>query len=175
MLNGWDVAVDNNTSKTLMGRLAWAPRTGTSVAVLGYAGPEQSGNASDLRRGGEILATAPIGRTTATVQFDAGSEDGIDASWWGAGGWWTIPVGSTGTLALRGDVMDDKDGARTSGVLGFPTLDAQRLVSFTTTFNWSLVPNLIVRPEIRYDRSSQDVYDGAQDQVTLAVGAALKN
>ncbi len=173
VVNGWDLAVDNNTGKTAMGRVTWAPRSGASVALIGYVGPERSGNDRDLRKGGEVLATTPLGPTTATVQIDAGSEDGIEASWWGAGVWWSIPVGRTGTLALRSDVMDDADGARTSGVLGYPTLDGQRLESFTATLNCRPASNLIVRPELRYDHSSRPVFDGAREQVTMALGMAL--
>jgi len=173
VVNGWDLAVDNNSGKTAMGRLTWSLQPGTSVALLGYAGPEQAENENDLRRGGEILATTALGAMTATVQVDAGFEDGIDASWWGAGLWWSIPVGPGVTLALRGDRIDDFDGARTSGVLGFPALDAQRLDSVTATFNYRPVPDLIVRPEVRWDRSSHAVYNGAHEQATVALGIAL--
>ncbi len=139
VFNGWDLAVDNNTAKTVMGRLTWTPQSGTSVALLGYAGPERAGNDGDLRTGGEILATTLLGPTTVTAQFDAGSEDGIEAKFWGAGLWWTIPVGGAGTLASRGDVLDDADGARTSGVLGYPALDG-------SGSRVSLRPSTITRP-----------------------------
>jgi len=173
VMNGWDLAVDNNTGKTFMGRLSWRSRAGASVALLGYSGPEQAANSRDLRSGGQFLAATPLGPTTVTVQLDAGSEEGIDASWWGAGAWWVIPLGATGSLALRGDIVDDTDGARTSGVLGFPSLDGHRLSSATATFNFTPAVNLMVRPEIRYDYSSQNVYDGTQEQLIFALGMAI--
>ena len=57
-------------------------------------------------------------------------------------------------LALRGEYFDDNDGARlaVSGPLD--------IWEITLTANIKIRENLLVRPEIRYDEASQDVFDG---------------
>ena len=74
-------------------------------------------------------------------------------------------------MALRGDYVDDRNGARTSGVLGYPTLAGQTFGSGTVTLNIKRWANLLVRPEVRYDRSNAAPFDGKKDQVTFALGA----
>jgi hypothetical protein len=172
VVNGWDVAVDNNQSSSLMGRVGFVPDASTNLAVLGYYGPEQAGNSSDPRYGGEFLGSRTFGRHSLTVQLDDGRDDAVSATWWGAGAWLTLGLGSGTTLALRADVVDDSNGARTSGVLGYPALNAQKLGSLTATLNLRPVTGLIVRPEVRYDHSDQLAFDGHDDQVTFAIGGA---
>ena len=60
-------------------------------------------------------------------------------------------------------------------MLGFPAFPAntgQKLGSGTATLNIRAWPNAVVRPEVRYDRSTLAAFDGKKDQVTLALGAA---
>ena len=75
-------------------------------------------------------------------------------------------------LALRGDHLDDTDGARTSGALGYPALACQQLSSLTATLNLRRSSGVLVRPEVRYDHSDQQAFDGHGDQLTFAIGAA---
>lgn len=170
--NGWDVAVDNNASSSAMGRVGFAPDGKTSLAVLGYYGPEQAGNSSDPRYGGEFLGSRAFGSHSVTLQLDQGRDDAVGASWWGAGVWATLAFAPSASLALRADVVDDSDGARTSGALGYPSLNAQQLSSLTATLHLRPVAGILVRPEIRYDHSDRSAFDGHDDQLTFAVGAA---
>jgi hypothetical protein len=172
VVNGWDVAVDNNQSSSAMGRVGFVPDAKTSLAVLGYYGPEQAGNSSDARYGGEFLGSRTFGPHTLTVQLDDGRDDAVSATWWGAGAWLTLALDAATSLALRADVLDDSNGARTSGVLGYPALSAQRLASLTATLNFRPVTGFMVRPEVRYDHSDQAAFDANHDQMTYAIGAA---
>jgi hypothetical protein len=114
------------------------------------------------------------------VQGDIGAEEanpvlpdpGDDASWWGVGLWLSREFSPSLTLALRGDYVDDRDGARTSGFLGFPVNTGHRFGSATATLNARSWAGLLLRPELRYDRSSLPAYDGEQDQITFALSAA---
>jgi len=170
--NGWDVAVDNNASSSAMGRVGFVPDAKTNLAVLGYYGPEQAGNSSDPRYGGEFLGSRSFGSHSVTVQLDQGRDDAVSASWWGAGVWATLSFNPSASLALRADVVDDSDGARTSGALGYPAVGAQQLSSLTATLNLRPVAGILVRPEIRYDHSDQAAFDGHHEQLAFAVGAA---
>jgi hypothetical protein len=181
VFNGWDLVKDNNTRKSFMGRVGWYPREGTTLAVVGFWGPEQADDADSDRYGAELLAgTRLAAGTTIWMQGDVGAEEanpvlpdpGDDASWWGVGLWLSREFSPSLTLALRGDYVDDRDGARTSGFLGFPVNTGHRFGSVTATLNVRSWSGLLLRPELRYDRSSLPAYDGEQDQITFALSAA---
>src|SRR5947208_16375958 len=43
VINGWDQVSDNNTHKSLMGRVGLHPDALTSIGLVGYCGPEEPG------------------------------------------------------------------------------------------------------------------------------------
>jgi hypothetical protein len=181
LINGWDVVEDNNTGKSVMGRLGVTPSDRVALAFFGYYGPEQAGNVSNKRYGGEFVGTfKPASTTTIYAQLDVGGEQGIaagggDASWSGVGLWGVIDANPKLTLVLRGDYIDDQDGVRTSGVLGFPAAASRSLASGTATLNIKTWSHALVRPEIRVEHSNQadfgDTASPSHSQVT--VGLAL--
>ena len=176
LINGWDVVQDNNTRKSLMGRVGWNPTSTFTLGVLGYWGPEQTDNTDDTRQGVDVVATFKgLTKTTLVGQFDYGSEDGIgsdggSATWWGIGGWLIRDLGATTQLALRGDYIDDKDGVRTSNVFGFPAASSRQFGSVAATLNWRILAKVLVRPELRYDFSSKDDYGDFDASNNFAVG-----
>lgn len=180
MINGWDQVHDNNGGKSLMGRLGLYPDSLTSVAVLGFWGPEESGNDTANRYGAELLAWRRLGKAAVWLQGDLGREQANaalpdparHAAWWALGGWVTYDFDSSLSLALRADYLNDENGARTSGFLGFPVNVGQRLASATATLNVRAWPGALVRPEVRYDQSSLPAFDGRRAQVTLALSVA---
>jgi hypothetical protein len=180
VFNGWDVVRDNNGTKSFMGRVGISPDANTSIAVVGYFGPEQAANDSAGRVGAEVLLWRKLGKAALWVQADVGSEEQNDAladptqdaSWWAIGAWLTRDLSSTVSLALRGDYLNDENGARTSGVLGFPANTGHELTSVTATLNVRAWPGLLLRPELRYDHSSLASFDGEESQVSVAVSAA---
>jgi putative OmpL-like beta-barrel porin-2 len=76
-------------------------------------------------------------------------------------------------LALRGDYTDDRDGVRTSGVLGFPAAPGRKMSSGTLTLNVKSWPHPLVRPEMRVEHSNHDDFGNPGDlsptQVTLGI------
>ncbi len=163
LINGWDVVEDNNTRKSFMGRVGLTASDRAAVALLGYYGPEQAGNVNNARYGKEFVGTfKPASATTLYAQFDAGAEQGIgsgggDAKWWGVGLWGVFDLEPKLGLAVRGDYMDDRDGVRTSGVLGFPTAPGRKIGSGTVTLNVKSWPHALVRPEIRLEHSTTTI------------------
>ena len=75
-------------------------------------------------------------------------------------------------LALRGDYVNDQNGARTNGVFGFLPNTGQKFGSGTATLNIRAWPNALVRPEVRYDRSTLATFNGKKDQVSVALAVA---
>ena len=185
LINGWDVVEDNNTKKSFMGRVGFTPSAATTVGLLGYVGNEKSAVAgvtpSGNRYGGEVLLTQKVGpKTTLVLQGDYGEEQDalgpdLKAKWWGASLWAAYDVSPALTVALRGDYVDDKNGFRTSGVLGYPANARNKFGSGTLTLNIKRWASALLRPEIRYDRSNlaafQDSDGGVhKDQFSFALG-----
>ncbi len=173
----WDQVSDNNKRKSLMGRVGISPDAHTSIGVTGFWGPEQTDNDQANRYGVEALIWRKLGTAQLWVQGDYGREQANaalptpteDAQWWALGGWMTFDLDTSLGLALRGDYVNDENGARTSGSFGFPANGGQKLGSTTATLNVRAWPNAIVRPEIRYDRSTLAAFNGKQAQVTFAL------
>ena len=180
VINGWDQVSDNNNRKSLMGRVGISLDTLTSIGVVGFWGPEQTGDNTANRYGGEALFWRKLGAAQLWVQGDYGREQanaalptpGQDAQWWALGSWFMYDFKPSLGLAVRGDYVDDKNGARTNGSFGFPANTAHKFGSATATLNIRAWPNAVVRPEVRYDRSTLAAFGGKKDQVSVALGVA---
>src|SRR5213082_4033581 len=182
VINGWDQVVDNNTHKSLMGRVGLYPDALTSLGIVGFWGPEEAVSNTANRYGVEGLLWRKLGKAALWVQGDYGREQANaalpdptqDAKWFALGGWVTYDFSSSLGLALRGDYVNDQNGARSSfnGLVGFPPNTGQKFGSGTATLNIRAWPNAVVRPEVRYDRSTLDTFNGKKNQVTVALGVA---
>src|SRR6266480_2754900 len=177
VINGWDQVSDNNSHKSLMGRVGLYPDALTSLGIVGYWGPEEPGNNTANRYGVDGLFWRKLGKTQVWVQGDYGREQANaalpdptqDAKWWALGAWVTYDFSPTVGLALRGDYVNDENGARTNLAMGFPTNTGQKFGSGTATLNIKTWPSAVLRPELRYDRSTLGAFNGKKDQITVAL------
>lgn len=183
LVNGWDTFVDNNDNKTLGYQFNWKLSENTSFIVNGSHGAEQdedivSGADENFRHFWDlILALKPFEKTAFNLNFDFGTEEAGKGStggftpgsgngkWWGFSGIVSQDITDSFGLALRGEYFDDHDGAR----IGVAAL---HLWEITLTANFKIRENLLVRPEIRYDEGSQDIFNGHNDQLTTAIDVA---
>src|SRR2546425_8634710 len=182
VINGWDQVSDNNSHKSLMGRVGLYPDALTSLGIVGYWGAEEPGNNSANRYGFEGLLWRKLGKAAAWVQGDYGTEQANaalpdptqDAKWWALGGWVTYDFTAAGGLALRGGRGNDENGARRwlTGLGRFPANTGQKFGSGTATLNIKTWPGAVVRPELRYDRSTLAAFRGKKDQVSVALAVA---
>src|SRR5438876_5772589 len=185
VINGWDQVRDNNTHKSLMGRVGIYPDALSSISIIGYWGPEEPDNNTANRYGVNAVLWRKVGKTNVWVQGDYGTEQANaalpdptqDAKWWALGGWVTYDFSSAVGLALRGDYVNDENGARTSlspvgSSSAFPFNTGQKFGSGTATLNIRAWPDAVVRPELRYDRSTLAAFAGKKDQITVALAVA---
>src|SRR3989454_3230641 len=144
VINGWDQVSDNNSHKSLMGRVGIYPDALTSLGIVGYWGPEEPGNNTANRYGVNGVIWRKLGsKVNVWLQGDYGTEQANaalpdptqDAKWWALGGWVTYDFSSSAGLALRGDYVNDETAARSNGALGFPTNTGQKFGSGTATLN----------------------------------------
>lgn len=175
--NGWDQVTDGNNARSFMGRVGLTLCESTSLGLIGYGGPEQTGVTGNWRTGGEALLTQKFGSNVTTyVQLDYGHEDNVGTvvnGEWSAGGVWVVYQACDKLgFALRGDHLKDKGSVRT----GFDPTGNTELSSLTATVNFTPIANLQIRPEVRYDHASEYIFtDGAgtkKDQFTIGVGVA---
>ncbi|HUD70844.1 MAG TPA: outer membrane beta-barrel protein, partial [Dongiaceae bacterium] len=165
LLNGWQLITDNNRGKTLGWKFAFAGDR-IDASFNGLAGPERPDDDRDRR----ILLDSvmvwridPAWSAAATLDV-AGEERPEDAAarWWGAA-IYVRRAGDGGRYAgtLRVERFDDSEGA-ISGT-------AQRLDSATATLEMRPFPNLILKAEGRYDRSSAPVFAADERDASGAV------
>jgi hypothetical protein len=179
LINGWDVALDNNKGKSVVGRLAITPSDQVSLSFLGGLGPEQDDNTSNNRYYGQFVGMLkPAQKATLYGQFDAGNEEGLgvndeSVSWWSAGAWGVFDVSPKASVAVRGEYLDDADGVRTSGVLGFPAAPSRKLQSLTATLNIKSWEHALVRPEVRLEHSSNHDFRKGARANQASFGVAL--
>jgi Putative beta-barrel porin-2, OmpL-like. bbp2 len=176
--NGWDRVTVSDGQKSFMGRIGIASGK-TSLGLLGYWGNQEANTSDAARYGAEALLNQKFGKASFWVQADWGTEKAnaalpdptMDAKWWAVSGWLAGDASPTVNLAVRGDYVDDTNGFRTAGVLGFPPSigDAQKLWSLTGTINIKAFSGALVRPEVRYDHSNLVVFDDKTSQFTGAL------
>ena len=163
VVNGWDNAKDNNSAKSVGAQLALTPSGQLSVYLNGMVGPERTNNNHDERSLLDLVAVwKPTARLTVGLSVDDGSEagavvEGRTARWRGAAGYLVCGMTDTFSLALRAERFDDRDGART----GVP----QRLEELTLTPAYHATQHLVMRGDLRADRSNKSVFE-TQDGVT---------
>jgi hypothetical protein len=170
--NGWDNVKDSNDGKTIGAQLAAV--IGPASAWLNYVGgPEQAGEDGNFRHVVDVIGTVKAAdAVTLGVNADLGWEkDAVmtgNAIWMGAALYGKWDATAKVSLALRGEVFDDRDGART-GL-------AQTLVEGTLSPAVKLGDNVVLRGDLRIDTSDQEPFMrsdgmGKGRQLTFAINA----
>lgn len=182
--NGWDVLPDNNGNVSYMGSVTLTLCDNTTLMLLGYGGAEQTGNNDNWRYGAEAILTQKLGeKLTAYVQLDYGHEDNAftpngtqtaNSAWYASGLWLVYQAMEKASVAFRADYLLDVDSTRTAGLFGGPATNPGNtdMASFTATFNWTPLKGLQIRPEVRYDVSDAEVFNGHKGQFSMGVGTA---
>jgi predicted porin len=177
VVNGWDVAVDNNKSKSVGAQLAIKPVDPLALYVNYMGGPENADDNSSVRHVIDLIASLTVNPMLSLgVNADFGSEDGTstvttgrDAKWSGVAGYAKITTPSPFSLGLRAETFKDEGGTR----LG---IGEARVNEFTITPTFKFGSNFVLRAEGRYDSVDVDAFedeDGApkKNQATVGLNA----
>jgi hypothetical protein len=157
LVNGWDVVKDNNTGKSLGAQLTFTPSKAVTVIANYMVGPERSDTNDDPRNVVNVNAQWKVtDRAVLAVDLVYGSEanavtDGRTAMWNGIVGYARFGLSDSIALVLRGELFDDRDGART-GV-------AQKLKEITLTPELKASSHFVIRADLRIDWSDHDVFE----------------
>jgi len=157
LVNGWDNVKDNNSSKSFGAQLTFTPTKTVTVVANYMGGPEENDDNHDLRNVVNVNAQWKLSDLTAlTVDVVYGTEpnavtQGQTAMWDGVVGYARFGLSDTFALILRGELFNDRDGART-GI-------AQKLKGVTLTPELKVSPHFVVRADLRVDWSNHDVFE----------------
>jgi hypothetical protein len=178
--NGADVDADNNKAKTAALYGLWSPSLAAHVGLGVVRGAEEDGTSRDPRT--TVIGTLlfqPAERVVWGGETVVGAEpaaglDGGSARWYSQMLFVHARFGRHWAGTVRVDGLDDRDGARTGTrqVLKSFTFSPQYLVggSFYGIFRYLerttlRLPELSVRLDLRYDRSTAPVFAAKSDGV----------
>ena len=170
LVNGWDLARDNNRGKSVGAQLVAAPAPALGVTLSGMFGPERPHDGDPRALADLVVSWKPSGRASLGLNFDYGTEknavvEGRAARWRGAAAYARLGLTGRLSLVLRGERFDDLDGSRTGA--------AQKLAEVTVTPEYRATPHLVLRGDLRLDHSDRPVFekrrDLVQSQPTVAV------
>lgn len=172
---GWGQALeDNNSAIDVLGRLTYRPTDRTSFSLLGISGPELDDNNGDWRTVVNFVARHQI-NDELTVLLDSiygyqPNAPGIgDASWYGAAGYIVYQLTEQVSVGGRLEWFHD-EGGFTTGV-DQNLYEATVGLTITPFADSELGSTLKIRPELRYDYSDENFFNGLteNDQVTAAI------
>ncbi|HAM71182.1 MAG TPA: hypothetical protein DCM86_06025 [Verrucomicrobiales bacterium] len=173
--------VDGNNGKTVIASLGLKPAKGLWMNFIGWDGAESITTT--------VKGASTIGGYDFTEKFHTGYEfdyfvfDPNSApaqTLWSIGGWAWYDFTPKHGIAIRGEYLDDKDGAGLKGIpfrgqaaSAITSPDAAgKIESIAVTFNWKPTSNLKVQPEVRFDHTSYTGgFDGKRDRVIFGAGA----
>jgi len=160
VVNGWDVAVDNNKSKSIGAQLAIKPIDPVAFYVNYIGGPENSDDNSNLRHVVDLIGTVTVNPMLSLgVNADFGRENGTsivtpggNATWNGFAGYAKISTAGPFMLGLRAETFKDNGGTR----LG---IGKARVNEFTITPAFKFGSNFVIRAEGRYDSADVATFE----------------
>src|SRR6266550_2088758 len=171
--NGWDQVADNNSDKTAGLKVQLFPSSGLAVAAGALYGPEEdSTNGSQRTLLTGDATWQPVPRLIVQAEAHHGSQTGV--KWTGVVGQGFLRVGRSTGLTVRGEVLDDPNGARTGTAQKLSSVtispwyfyrEAQEGVFSNVEFTSFRLPAFSLRPALRIDHSDQPVFekkDGTQ-------------
>lgn len=162
VVNGWDNVKDSNSSKTVGAQVALTLPSNTSLFLNVLVGPERAGVNGDNRTFFNVVGSWKLGLSAlgldavwATEKNAAGP--GRDGTWGGVALYGRLGLSPSFALVLRGEVFGDPDGVRTG--------TRQTLSELTLTPELKVAPGLVVRADLRLDRSNRHVFEKKADLV----------
>lgn len=183
IVNGWEVFEDNNHAHSYMGGLAWsgAEQIDWHSRDLAYfnviTGPEQEDETDNYRT---VLDATYIHwwteKFSQAINADYGFEQNVpgigDTRWYGVAHYLTYVFNDYCSATWRSEWFRDEDGSRIG--VGGNFLGNTVGLSITPFPKDKVLKNLTVRPELRWDHSDEDVFDGDRDQLTAGFDVIFK-
>ncbi len=160
VVNGWDLLIDNNKDKTIIGRLGINLGDPLAFGASFSWGVEQPDPSNNSRTSIDLTGlTKVIPGVTLNFQANYGAESfgTVDASWFGFGIQPVISLSDIIDIGTRLEYFSDKDGVRTgTGIKDFNALN----VTLVPTFR---MDDFTFRVEYRFDNSNNAIFPVSND------------
>jgi len=171
VVNGWDLADENNSFKTMLGQLTLTPIKSVTLSTNLITGAERPSDNRNDRTVLDLVATwQPLEKLTLMANYDYGHESSVthgvagtagpdSANWQGLALYAKYDLTDKWALAGRWEFFNDMDNVRTAFTgPGGTTLDNLHFTEFTLTSQWKLYEHLLARLEFRQDNSNERVF-----------------
>jgi hypothetical protein len=187
VVRGWDDALeDDNDTVSFVGRYRNRISDEFAISLAAITGPEQVDDNHHYRTAVNFVASYEVS-SQLTLLLDSiygyESDDPIAGAsdWYGAAVYGIYKINDNVSAAARLEYYRDDEGF-TTGISGAgPALGFSSQSLYGATVGLTVTPfaddelgrNFKIRPEVRYDRSSEDFYDNfsKKEQLTFAVDA----
>jgi hypothetical protein len=180
---GWDTSLeDDNDTTSYLVTFSTALSEETKFFANVISGPDQFDDNGNWRTVIDLIVSTTVGdNVTLALNGDYGYErnshtsvSGSDAQWYGLAGYASVAMCKEASLNVRAEYFNDEDGARVSaGVGGAQFAEGTVGLALRPFAKDNLWSNLVIRPEVRWDWSDENVFDdgGDNNQFTAAVDA----
>ncbi len=162
-VTGWDNPRDNNNSATFLGGISITPSDSFSLNSSVVYGAEQSSNGPKRFAWANVFTIKPADALTLLLEYTYGHEEKAslggtrDATWQGFGGIASYAWTDRFSTALRGEIFNDRDGARLGGDF-FGNHANVTVGEVTITGSYKFTKMLLGRAEFRQDWSDERVF-----------------
>lgn len=160
VVNGWDLLVDNNKDKTIIGRVGLDLGDPFAAGLSFSWGVEQDDPSDDARTSIDFTGvTNAIPGVALNFQFNYGTETfgDVDATWTGFGIQPVIALSDNIDLGARVEYFSDSDGIRSgTEIEDFNALN----ITLVPTFKCD---GLTFRFEYRFDNASDEIFPVNED------------
>jgi len=174
IVNGWDNNLDNNTSKTVGGRVGFTPVKGVALGLSAITGITETDTENRKSVVDIDVTVTTIEKLTIGAELNAGKEEGASAIVAGDDGSWNALLlmghydfNDIYGLTVRYDYFNDKDGAR----LGSSMKEKRHAIAIAPTFSLGNGAGLLA--EYRHDNSDQNVFDGNTSESTDSIAVEV--
>lgn len=183
VVNGWDLAIDNNKDKDLEAQIKWIPNENFNIAQNFMVGSQVIDDLGDKRYIFDTVATwvplpEDLPKLTLMANYDYGTEEklgksspareGGPADWQGYALYAKYDYNDWLTFGARWEQFWDDQGVRTGSAV------LNQLWEMTYTADFKVYTNLLTRLEYRHDHAdTRTAFDTGTENSQDTVGASL--
>jgi hypothetical protein len=162
--NGIGGNPDDNSNKSIIGSLAFAQDNlgvrGTVLYGADSVGGAFTQNGENYGIADVVMTMDPSDQLSLWVMGDYAWIQGRRPAGWGIGAGARLAVNDRMGVAMRGEYLKDKDGSTSNVGAGralflINPANGVEIYGVTTTLDYTLVENLVVRGEVRWDQVRQ--------------------
>jgi hypothetical protein len=158
--NGIGGNPDDNSEKSYIGSVAWAQENMEIRGTVLYGADDasslgQTKNGEKYGMADVVFTMDPSDQLSLWAMADYGWIQGRRPAGFGIGAGARLAINEQMGIAMRGEYLKDKEGNNSPAVFWINPRRGVEIYSITTTMDYTLVENLVLRGEVRWDQVRQ--------------------